>query len=335
MKFSLDKAISGKTTKAKKEKPEELEEARPAKFMKISDISIEEGPKPERPSPKKLSPDAPVVVCIYKATDSAGDMWEAYQGGEAKKLFQIQISHEVPRPITYQFRDRFADFIKTYDKTPDTLQELEEVGIRVCVADANDPENVGFVRWRPCIYVVDNNCNNGMLLLDAFFKHISDMAAKTKNLNVHITPHTGIDIADIFDEMEYDNYTLNEATDHPPLKFFEAVPVYGKKVTKLSIEVHNTTEISIVITHVYAFRDGFEKLGIQGGRCGASEKSRGEYVRLMPKINVTTDEDRVVQMIEEVLHNAHLKVLVDGDCKNDSPVGVFLTKLRERPNLHF
>ena len=194
MKFSLEKAVKGKKDNGKKDKRPQLEEApRPAKFMKVSDVSIEEGPKPDRFPAKKLQPDAPVVVTIFKATDNAGDMWEAFQGGEAKKLWQVQIAHEVPRPITYQFRDRFADFIKTYDKTPDTLQELEESGVRIVVADANDPENVGFVRWRPCIYVVDD-LNNGILLLDAFFKHLADMAAKTKNLDVHITPDVGINI---------------------------------------------------------------------------------------------------------------------------------------------
>ena len=104
---------------------------------------------------------------------------------------------------------------------------------------------------------------------------------------------------------------------------------------KLLIEVHNNTEISIVITQVYAFREGFEKHGIQGGRFGATNTTKGDYVRLMPKINVTTGEDKVMQVLEDVLHNAHLRVLVDGEYKDDSPVGVFLTKLRERPNLHF
>ena len=94
MKFSLDKAVKAKSTGEKKEKRAPLEETppRPSKFVKISDISIEEGPKPERPSGKKLQPDSPLVMCIYKATDNAGDMWEAYQGSEPKKLWQIQLA---------------------------------------------------------------------------------------------------------------------------------------------------------------------------------------------------------------------------------------------------
>ena len=173
------------------------------------------------------------------------------------------------------------------------------------------------------------------MLLDAFFKHYSEMAAKTKSFEVHITPHTGINIDDIWDELQYDNYTLNDATKTPPLKYFEAAPVYGKKVTTFNIEIHNDTEVSIVITHVFSYRGGFEKKCIDGGRINATNFSKGDYVRLMPKINVTKDEDRVMKVIENILHNVHLRVLVEGKCEEETPVGKFLGKLRERPNMHF
>ena len=55
----------------------------------------------------------------------------------------------------------------------------------------------------------------------------------------------------------------------------------------------------------------------------------------MPNINVTTSEDKVYKMIEDVLHNAQVRVLIDGEYKDDSPVGLFFAKLRERPNLNF
>ena len=135
--------------------------------------------------------------------------------------------------------------------------------------------------------------------------------------------------------MEYDNYTFNETSKDLPLKIWEAAPVYGKKFTTFSIEVHSQTELSIVMTHVYAFRDGFEKHGIKGGRFGASEKTKGEYVRLLPKIDVTKDESRVIKVIEDVLHNVVMRILVEGDYEDNSPVGQFMAKLRERPNMYF
>jgi len=62
---------------------------------------------------------------IYKSTDQAGDIWEKFKGSEAKPLWQVQIGHDVPRPITYFFRDRFADFLKIYKDAPDTLQDSQ------------------------------------------------------------------------------------------------------------------------------------------------------------------------------------------------------------------
>ena len=62
-------------------------------------------------------------VVIYKATDDAGDVWESYKGGEPQPLWQISLTHSAPRPVTYMFRDRFSDFLRSYDKAPSTLQE--------------------------------------------------------------------------------------------------------------------------------------------------------------------------------------------------------------------
>ena len=218
--------------------------------------------------------------------------------------------------------------------TKQVFQELEEAGVRISVADPNDPEEIGMVQWRPALYIV-GNLNNGMCLLDMFFKHISDLAAKANTFEVQITPHTGINLEDILDEFEFDNYILNDETKTPPLKIFEAAPVYGKKVTTFNIEILNDVEVNIVITHVYAFRDGFETIGIQGGRIGATSNTKGEYVRLMPKLDVVKEEDRVIKVIEDVLHNVALRALLDGKYEENTPVDKFLKTLRERPNMHF
>jgi len=124
MKFSLDRAVKDTTKKDTPKRVQEQDEPKKSKFMKISEVVVDTGPKPEKISTKKLTPDAPVIVCIYKATDHAGCLWESYMGSEPQPLWQIQIQHEVPRPITYQFRDRFTDFIKTCKDTPDTLQDV-------------------------------------------------------------------------------------------------------------------------------------------------------------------------------------------------------------------
>ena len=339
MKFSLEKAVGGTPKKEVAKRPtEEKQDTNPSrsKCLKVGQIIVEEGPKPQMMKQEKLSPNAAVIVVIHKVTDDAGFIWESYKGGEAQPLWQIQISHPTPRPITFQFKDRFADFLKNYAEAPNTLEELEEHGIRVVVSDSNDPDDIGYVQWRPALYVV-GDLNNGMLLLDAFFVHISTTLAKEKSFDVHVTPHIGISIEDVWDELEYGSYTLNEANKKPPLSFYEMSPCFGKKVPSFSIEVASDIKISIVITQVFVYRDGFEAYGVQGGRMPVPGKDKGEYVRFMRDIDLTkTDqEDRVLNVIDKVLHNCALRVIVEGECGAECVVASFLAKLRERVNMFF
>ena len=98
-----------------------------------------------------------------------------------------------------------------------------------------------------------------------------------------------------------------------------------------------TEELSIVITQVYNYRELFEEQGIQGGRMNATESSKGEFVRLMLKIDITKEgeSERVLQVIEKVLKNLALRVPVEGKSDLQTPVGQFLAKLRDMPNMHF
>ena len=53
-----------------------------------------------------------------------------------------------------------------------------------------------------------------------------------------------------WDDLKYEGYTLNEATTKPPLRYFEASPIFGKRVAAFSIELHDDHSLSIVITQV-------------------------------------------------------------------------------------
>jgi len=96
-------------------------------------------------------------------------------------------------------------------------------------------------------------------------------------------------------------------------------------------------ELSIVITQTYNYREAFEAQGIQGGRINATEGSKGEFVRLLTKINITEngESDRIVEVIEKVMCNLALRVCVDGKTEPETPVGQFLARLRRMPNMHF
>ena len=63
------------------------------------------------------------------------------------------------------------------------------------------------------------------------------------------------------------------------MKIFEVPPCFGKRPTTWSIEVHDSTTLSIIITQVYSFRERFDNMGVPGGRIGATDTSKGDYVR--------------------------------------------------------
>ena len=113
--------------------------------------------------------------------------------------------------------------------------------------------------------------------------------------------------------------------------------IFGKRVPHFSIEVHDGSTVSIVITQVWAYRELFEAEGIQGGRMGATDTSKGEFVRLLPKIDLSKDgeQDRVVHVIKNVMRNLAMRVPVDGTVEAESPVSKLLETLRAMSNMHF
>ena len=64
------------------------------------------------------------------------------------------------------------------------------------------------------------------MLLDGFFVFLAEAMAKEKSFDVHITPHKGVEIEDMFDDLNFDNYSVQECTTQPPLRVFEAIPPY-------------------------------------------------------------------------------------------------------------
>ena len=57
---------------------------------------------------------------------------------------------------------------KSDDAYPKSLEDLSKAGIRLVIADSNDPDSVGFVQWRVGFYVAgeDGACLNFLSLWD-------------------------------------------------------------------------------------------------------------------------------------------------------------------------
>ena len=85
-KFSLTKA-SGAKESHKRPAEAAASGGSPYKIPKVSEITIEAGPKPSQ-TPRRRPQIAPVQVCIYKYTNDAGDCWETFKG-DGIPLWQI------------------------------------------------------------------------------------------------------------------------------------------------------------------------------------------------------------------------------------------------------
>jgi hypothetical protein len=68
------------------------------------------------------------------------------------------------------FNEFLAEAAKETDDFPKTLDEVAKAGIRLVVADSNDPDGVGFVQWRCAFYVAgaDGSVMNFMNLFDDY-----------------------------------------------------------------------------------------------------------------------------------------------------------------------
>ena len=55
-----------------------------AKVPKASELTLEQGPKAPQAA-RNLPATAPVVVCCYKITDCAGDLWEQFNGQDQQE----------------------------------------------------------------------------------------------------------------------------------------------------------------------------------------------------------------------------------------------------------
>ena len=137
-KFSLSKASGAKETK----RPAEAAASGPPnKIPKVSEITIEAGPKPSA-TPRRRPQIAPVQICIYKYTNDAGDCWETFKGDNVP-LWQVQIDHNAQRSITFRLREAFEDFLRSANASdstmPTTVAHLEKAaGIRLVIGDQKD-----------------------------------------------------------------------------------------------------------------------------------------------------------------------------------------------------
>ena len=186
-------------------------------------------------------------------------------------------------------------------------------------------------------YVV-SALDNFVYLLDGFWTYVAEQMAKGTKFEVHLSTAADVNVDDAWEDVSYPNYTLNEPSNKLPIAIFEAPPCFGKRPATFSLEIHDESTVSIVIAGVYVYRDRFEAMGIPGGRVGVTDTSKGDFVRLMKRIDLALagEEARIIEVLESVLKNLALRVFIDGNCEvAETPVYKLIAKLRERSHMHF
>ena len=227
------------------------------------------------------------------------------------------------------------------------------------VTDGNDPDTAGaFVRWRPAFYVAgpgEASLHNLLYLLDEFWGFL--MTGKAAYESVCLHPHINVDVDDVWENLEYPSYTLEERARKLPMAIFEAHPVQGRRILQMVIQVEGDSTASFVFHGAtWAFRGAFDEYGVPGApgptkkeprptRCACHKKTRhpgfkdeNGYYRGLQSVDVSSQQgtERVMLVLGDgVLKRTAARVTVDGRATADSPVHAFLRSLRDEPFLHF
>ena len=337
-KFSLSATASGSV-----KRPAETPSDRSGKVPKAYDCIVEEGLKPQRAA-QRLPTHAPVVLCIYKYTDEAADIWASYEGKESVQVWQVQMQHEARPSITFGIMDEFNSFLRKKHARdnclPASLKELQEkAGIRLVLTDRADPDEVGYIQWRVAFYIAGDagSLKNFLYLLDDFFLQKSEAMAREAPFKVHLHPHCGVNLADTWDGLEYGEYTMHDPALKLPLGIFEAQPVTGKRIVRLHLQPESADTMSIlVIGQTWNFRTRLDSHGVVGAWYGDDENRK--YVRILKSIDVSEEvqQQNVLNMLgDAVFKNLAVRVVVDSEPKAGSDVAMFIARLRKINSLHF
>ena len=302
---------------------------------------VEKGPNPQS-SAKRWPAHAPVMLCLYKVTDQACDVWNVFEDKPDVKLFQVQIEHAAKPSISFGIVDKFNSFLRTMhgrDETiPASLTDLQQkAGIKLVVTDRSDPDEIGFQQWRVAFYIAGSEIalKNFLYLLDSFFLHQSECMARERHFEVHVYPHIGIDIADARAHFSFEHYIMNDPALKLPLGIFQAQPV-SKKIVQMHIQPESAYIMSVLLTGAtWNFRSRLDAHGVAGATYGADETRK--YIRLMKSIDVSDEaqQKRVTDMVTDAFKNLAIKVIIDDAPEEESEVAEFVEKLREISSLHF
>ena len=307
-------------------------------------VIVEQGPRPQR-QPARLPTSAPVDICIYLVSENAADVWSsAYEGSQGVSVWQIQMEHKARPSVMFDLVGSWNDFLKKAhaedESIPGSLTDLTvQCGCKLVIADAADPEAVGFVQWRAAWYVAGEETSaldNMLALLDGWLCHKAAQAAKEQPFEVRLHPHTGIELGGT-DDFTYEHWVVEEPATKLPLGYFEAQPVVGKRVVTLHLEAVNDETVNLLLAgNIWSYRSRLDSLGVSGAYHEAEGGGEKTYYRVMKGVNGASDKSRVLDLLGDgCFKKLALRVVVDKEPDAGSAAGALLAELRELPQLRF
>ena len=290
--------------------------ARAATLPKLKNFA----PGPSPGPPRKRLASAECVLCVYKLAPDASVVWDDVKD-PSRALWQVQLEHLAKDSLLANFYDRFVAFLR--DTEDLTVQDLRQGGIKLVITDTQDSDGVGFVQWRPALYTAggDAELYNVLLLLDSFF--VWSHKSRDKTVTVDLYPARGINLDPVWGDLAHTDYNLYEPT-FPPLKFWSATPVQGKKYLNLVIQIESEDVVSYVFySCTWPYRKIFDELGAIGYY--HEESGNVNYYRVLAKVNVENKPDFASLCL--------LRVTVDGELSG--AVADFVASLKLDPQCYF
>ena len=95
--------------------------------------------------------------------------------------------------------------------------------------------------------------------------------------------------------------------------------------------------------NTWNYRSALDEAGVKGGYVedkdggegGGDTSAKRMYFRALKSIDVTSNENKIQNILKEVFQNLAMKVVVESEPVGGSDVAELIEELRKIPNLHF
>ena len=282
-----------------------------------------------------ISCEKPLVVCVYKMTDSVVDLWEtAPVGDKPAQLHQLQLGHAVSKPITEKLMFEFESFLAEPRKEDPTMpKSIKDLRIQRGIwweARKHNGRDVENDQAQAALYVV-GDVRKGYALLDAWlcFRIGCIGLGAMPQLQIHL--HSSVDATAVHD-WAYPNTTLHEAAAVLPSDVFACPQIFQKLPIEMTITATGLGQVQVnVQNHSLALQSRLEKLG-----WNAAVTLGGNQASLSLNAGCQQEASNLIKAIGQPnLNNVVMRVQVNAQLPEDPQVVSLVAVLRRMPCLHF